>query len=329
MEVTWQFGDGTANVVVTGATGTVTHTFHSVGQKVVRVIARDKDGGVSDEVQVTVFVDEPHIRVTSSELVYSETPDGGTGYFCVYLSEPYPEDVWVQLETDPFSQNNLIFASTNAVRIVAGSTNSAACWFSLKDGTRDSELFGITVTPVITNAPASSYYTGVRSATVFVSNSQPRVTSPSEQRLQVPFLTPHTFNYVVDDVSADQATIIVRWNFGDGTTAVVTGAMGTVTHTYATLGDKTVWLEAEDKDGSVSSRVQFIVTVFVPRPATVAVVGPASDVLETSSSQTGSLSVYLSEPFTNAVTVALDVAPATNEINGALLLSTNRIIFAH
>lgn len=328
VEVTWLFGDGTAGVVVTGATGTVTHTFYSVGQKVVRVVARDKDGGVSDEVQVTVFVDEPHIRVTSSELVYSEAPDGGTGYLRVYLSEPYPEDVWVRLETEPLSQSNLTFASTNAFRIAAGSTNSAACWFSMQDGTRDSETFGITVTPVITNAPASSYYTGVRSATVFVTNSQPQVTYPSEQSLQAPFFVPYTFNYSVDDVSADLDTMIVRWNFGDGTTATVTGAIGAVTHTYATLGDKTVWLEAEDKDGSISSRVQFIVTVFVPRPATVAVVGSASPILETSTPDTGSLSVYLSEPFTNAVTVALNVAPATNGINGALLLSTNRIIFA-
>jgi hypothetical protein len=328
MEVTWQFGDGTASVVVTGATGTVTHTFYSVGPKVVRVVAQDKDGGVSDDVQLTVFVDEPHVRVTSSELVYSETPDGGTGYFRVYLSEPYPEDVWVRLETDPLSQSNLTFASTNAFRIAAASTNSAASWFSLKDGTQDSAMFGITVTPIITSSPASSYYTGVRSATVFVTNSRPQVTSPSEQGLQVPFFVPYTFNYSVDDVSADLGTMIVRWNFGDGTTATVTGAVGAVSHTYATLGDKTVWLEAEDKDGSTSSRVQFIVTVFVPRPPTVAVVGPKSPVLETSTPNTGNLSVYLSEPFTNAVTVALNVTPATNKINGALLLSTNLIIFA-
>jgi hypothetical protein len=332
MEVTWQFGDGSADEIVTGATGTVTHAFTSVGEKAVRVIARDNDGGESDEIWLTVSVEEmpvpPHIRVVSSRLFYGETSSANTGDLRVYLSEPYFANVWVRLTTEPLSQSNLVFASSNAIMIAAGMTNSAACLFSLRDGTPASECFGITVTPVITNSPANAYFTDVRSETIFITNSPPRVTSPSAQELQVPVFSPLSVTYAVDDVNADRSTMTVRWNFGDGVTLTVTGAVGSVTHTYASLGSKAAWVEAEDKDGGISARVQFAVTVAVPSVPTLRVDGPVAPVQETMLYNRSSLTVNLSEPFSNAVNVALQVAPVTNAVNGSLLLSNNLVLFA-
>ena len=54
MKITWYFGDDTWSVAW-GASGTIEHTYANVGDRVVRMIAEDKDGGF-DEVQFRVRV---------------------------------------------------------------------------------------------------------------------------------------------------------------------------------------------------------------------------------------------------------------------------------
>ncbi len=54
MKITWHFGDDTWSVAW-GASGTIEHTYANVGDRVVRMIAEDKDGGF-DEVQFRVRV---------------------------------------------------------------------------------------------------------------------------------------------------------------------------------------------------------------------------------------------------------------------------------
>lgn len=342
MTLTWIFGDGTTNYVTHGAVGSVQHTYVTTGVKVVKVRARDKDGTDSDEVQfsvtVTPPVPQPHVRLSPNVIVGGETAAANTGAFEVFLSETYTTAVDIRLVTDPLVQSNVVFASTNVFTIPAGQTNAPIPRsFSMRDGTDASASTGIKVTPVVVNA-ASAYFTEMREAYVFVTNVLPNVTYPVAGDIlapsappynAIPMGTPFSFDYIVQDVPADQASMLVRWNFGDTTTATVTGAVGSVSHTYSSLGDKYVWVEAEDKDGGVSTRIQFKITVTAPPPPpTVSILPPAGPLAETVAPNTGTFTVKLSEAFTNVVNVQLTTAPANSLVNGTITLAQTLVTFA-
>jgi len=341
MSLTWIFGDGTTNYVTHGAVGTVQHTYHTTGVKVVKVRARDKDGAESDEVQFTLTVDppvpQPHVRLAPNVIVNGETTAVNSGQFDVYLSEPCTTPVDIMLVTDPAVQSNIVFATTNVFTIPAGQTNApVARAFSFRDGTAASASAGIKVTPVIVNA-ASSYFTEMREAYVFVTNLIPIITYPVAGDILAPAVAPYdaipmgqpfVFDYIVNDVPADRPTMQVRWSFGDGATLTATGAVGSVTHTYTSLGDKYVWVEAEDKDGGISTRIQFKVKVVAPPPPpTVRILPPPGALTETVAPNTGAFTVQLSEAFTNVVTVSLAVTPANNLVNGTIELATTLVTF--
>ena len=283
----------------------------------------------------------PYVRVVPSAWEYAETTTNLTGSLVVTLSESYTDDVWVLLTStlQGASQSNIVFATTNAIRIASGSTNSTAVRFSIPDGTMESENFGIDIFPTVTNSPAKSYFTDLRPATVYVDNVRPAVTQPAARDLSLtplPQFTnvtmgrPFTFNYTVKDVTADAASMIVRWGFGDGTAeAAMTGAVAHVTHTYASLGTKFVWMQAMDKDGGYSDESEFPITVVPPPPPpAVRILPPPGALPETNVLNGVALTVQLSEAYTNAVTVGLSISPATNDLNGAIALSTNRVVFA-
>lgn len=341
MSLTWIFGDGTTNYTTHGSAGTVQHTYVTTGAKVVKVRAKDKDGTQSDEVQFVVTVEppvpQPNVRLAPNVGVFGETAALNTGSLDIYLSEPYSTAVDVLLVTDPLVQSNFVFASTNVVTIPPGSTNAPIPQkFSLRDGTQASGSTGVRVHPVVVNA-ASAYFTDLRDAYLFLTNINPNVTYPVSGDILAPAVPPYdsiymtvpfTFDYTVSDVPADLSTMLVRWNFGDGTTLTVTGAVGSVSHTYNSLGNKYVWVEAEDKDGGLSARIQFKVTVVSPPPApTVRVLPPAGPVSETTAPNTGALTVQLSEAYTGPVTVGLAVTPANSLVNGTIVLATTSVVF--
>ena len=284
---------------------------------------------------------KPYVCLVPSAWEYAETTSNMTGSLTVFLSEAYTNDVWVLLTSSlqGASQSNIVFATTNAIRIVSGSTNSAAVRFSTPDGTLESEKDGIDIVPTVTNSPAKSYFTDLRPTTVYVDNVRPAVTqpvardislTPLPQYTNVAMGRPFTFNYSVTDVPADAASMVVRWGFGDGTAAVVmTGAVAHVTHTYASLGTKFVWMQAMDKDGGYSDYIDFPIAVVPPKPPPVVrVLSPPGAWPETHVLNGAALTVQLSEAFTNVVTVGLSITPATNDLNGAITLSTNRVDFA-
>ena len=349
MTVTWDFGDGTVTNVP-GSSGSISHTFAGAANsytKTVTVTAHDKDGLDSDSVTRTVTVlipsPQPFVGVAVSPKRYDETND--VGALTVYLSEgsfPGGGNVFVMLNTDPANQGNIRF-STNIVKILYGSTNSEPIDITILDGTVASSVSGITIIPSFTNnAAANAYFTDRRETALFVKNVRPVVTlpvardislTPLPQYTNVVMGRPFSFAYSVKDVTADASSMIVTWTFGDGSSAVVTGAVGSVQHTYAISGASrsTMFLsvQATDKDGGQSDLIEFpVYLVAPPPPPTVRILSPAGASYETSAPNTGSFIVQLSEAFgTNVVTVDLTTTPPNSPSNGTIILSTNRVVF--
>jgi hypothetical protein len=341
----WNFGDGTPEVTVgsSDATGSVTHVFSTpatgTGTKTVTFTVTDKDGTTSDQRAFTVTViqpvPKPSLRIIPSADAYAENSTNNTGALNLVLSESFNEDVWVRLTTSPAGQNNIVFSSTNAIRIASGSlTNATAIKFSIPDGTLESEAAGIDVIPAITNAAALSYYKDVSPITLYAVNVRPRITYPLAADLaaaplapfnSVPMGVPFAFNWIVADVPADLPAMVMTWDFGDGIIQAVTGLASSVSHTYTSLGDKIVRVKAVDKDLGESDVIQFKVTVVAPPPPpTVTVTSPAGMLDE--GLTTGEFTVLLSEAFTNDVTVLLTVSPGNDAVNGTITLSTNRVV---
>ncbi len=344
MNVQWNL-NGETVTNVSGATGSMLYTFATTGTKTITVVATDKDGLQSDPYVFTVVVDlpvpKPSVRLVPTATTYDETTTNNTGSLTITLSESYAYDVWVQLTTtlQGLAQSNIVFATTNAVRIAQGLTNSAPISFSIPDGTLETEIYGIDIVPTVTNAPANGYFTDLRQTTVFVKNVRPTVTkpvavnpalTPLPQYTNVPLGRPFTFDYTVKDVSRDLSGMIVQWRFGDGTPdLVVTGAVGTVTHTYGSLGQKTVWMQATDKDTGASEEIEFpVMVVPPPPPPSVRILPPAGPLMETTSPNTGAFTVQLTEAFTNLVYVKLVTTPVNSPVNGTVTLATNQVMFA-
>jgi len=335
----WNFGDSTPQLVVTGHVGQAFHTYATTGNKVVTVQAEDKDGALSTVVIFNVSVQpplpQPSVTIVPNSFVYNETTANATGEMRVYLSESFIEDVWVRIVTDPADQANIVLSTTNAFRIAAGTTNYAnTVRFSLVDGTPFSELNGITLRPVVTNAAAAAHYTDLKEATIFVNNVVPVITRPLASNLalpadptygydRIPMGTPFTFTHDVFDVVPDRASMIVTWNFGDGGSQVALGANGTVVHTYTSLGDKIVSVQATDKDGGISTLIEFKVTVVTPPPPpSVRILTPASVINENSDPLSNYITVYLTEAFTNQVVVNLSM-----DLPNIITLSQNQVVF--
>ena len=344
MTVTWDFADGTVTNVP-GSSGSISHTFAGAANsytKTVTVTAHDKDGLASVPVSLNVTVvlplPQPYVSVVVTPKRYDETNDLGS--LTVYLSEgsfPGGGNVFVKLNTDPANQGNIRFA-TNIVKISYGSTNSEPQDITILDGTIASASSGITIIPaLVNNASASAYFTDLRETTMFVKNDRPTVTlpvardlslQPQPQYTNIAMGRPFTFAYTVKDVAADASSMVVTWTFGDGISLVVTGAVGSVSHTYASKGTMFLSVQAMDKDGGQSDLVEFPVQVVSPPPPpTVRILSPASALFETIAPNTGSFIVQLSEAFTNVVTVDLTTLPANSLAAGTIALSTNRVVF--
>ena len=291
-------------------------------------------------VSLATDLSAPYIRAIPSAYEYDETTTNNTGVLNLFLSESFSEDVWVRLSTVPAVQSNIVFSTESAIRIEAGNTNATVgIRFSVSDGTLSSETLGVTIIPSLaSNANAAAFFTDLRETSVFVKNVRPTVTVPVARDLSlvpIPQYTnvamgrPFSFAYAIKDVTADASSMLVTWTFGDGSSAVVTGAVGSVSHTYANRGTMFLSVQAIDKDGGQSDLIEFPVSVVSPPPPpAVRIQTPTSAFYETSAPNTGSFMVQLSEASTNIVTVDLAVSPTNSPANGAIVLNTNRVVFA-
>lgn len=294
----WSFGAGEAVVtnVSSGARGTLSYTFTSRGTKTVSVYSYDKDGGVSQtytfQVRVVQGIPLPAVTVLQPSGAFKETDASFTYDLTVQLSQDYTESVTVALgvlEPTNYINGIIQFQTTNVV--FAAGQQTATVKFSAKDGTPYSIQHGFTVVPrVISPVAAANFYTNRVSATVFVENADPIITSPVSTDI-----TTDTFAYeltqgvqksmswVVTDVNGDKITspasanIRVVWDFGDGTSATYYGASGTAWHTYTAIEDFPVTVTAYDKDGGQTlTPVQFKVRVNPSKGVNVTPLGPNS-----------------------------------------------------
>lgn len=339
----WNFGDTPTEFTQVGASGTINHMYQDAGDYTVTVYARDKDGSISSTVSFTVRVTTalptPFIEPVLSLPSYDET--NGIGSVSFRLSRDYSSDVYVRLVVEPADQSNVVFDTLGPIPIYQSETNSAALEFRILDGTDFSRLTGLTFTPVITNAPANTFFTPRARRGVKIVNTPPAITRILDQRVglitnnvTVPANVSKAFSIEVADVNADLMPVKVTWNFGDGTGDFVMDAVsnrsgfaaGTINHTFPASGTYTVIVRAEDKDGGLSEDVEF--TVFVGTAPTVTILPPAGPIFETpNAGEKDYIVVQLSSEYTEAVTVQLTITPPNSAANGTLLLDQNQVVF--
>jgi len=349
LTVTWSFGDGAStNLTGASASGSIYHTYTKNGSWSTKVTVKDKDGDASSTVLSIVTVEDPtpqpSVTLSAGALEYGETDTINTGSLNVRLSEIYtagPVDVLLTATLLGGAQSNLVFATQ--VVSIPPTTNSTVnpIKFSLPDGTPDSESNGILITPTVTNEPAKSYFTQILPTAVYVTNNPPVIVTPPARSTSltplpaytnVPFGRPFAFRYEIADVSRDASTMKLHWWFEDGATKVDvanTGLNGSTSHTYGSLGTKTVRVQAEDKDGGLSPIIEFPITVVPPPPDPTVYVLPNRDTVvdQLETDPESYVTVNLSEAFTNSVTVNLAVSPVTNAVNGVIELDATQIVF--
>ncbi|HON47310.1 MAG TPA: PKD domain-containing protein [Kiritimatiellia bacterium] len=337
----WDFGDGSADVVQVGASGTHTHMYLSPGTYTVRVYAKDKDGGISSTAVFTVNASPaqpaPYVEPVLSRPSFDET--NGIGEVSFGLSRDYPEDVYVRLEIEPADQSNVVFETLGPIPIWQGETNSVALRFQILDGNSLSSGGNLIFKPVITNEAAFGFFTA-RSRRVPIENVPPIVTRVLGQRVgqitnnvSVPASVPKVFPFEVADVNADLNPVRTYWDFGDGTSEVEAlavsnrngFAIGSITHTFTTPGVYPVTVRAEDKDGG-SSEIEFY--VYVAGAPAVRILPPPGPISEKpNTGEKDYIVVQLTSAYTNAVTVQLDVAPSNSAVNGTLTLIQDQVVF--
>jgi len=269
--------------------------------------------------------------------VYGEATIGSSGYNTGLLTvslfvppaEAFSDDVILRLDVSS-GQSNIALA-TNSVTVSMSNTNQVDVKFSVLDGTVASAVSDITITATVTNE-ASSYFTKAGSTTINVTNIPPAITRPDAADIakfaSIPQNRPYIFTYAVSDVNADTgSTMTVTWDFDDGSDPVtVSGTGGRISHTFASSGAKSIRITATDKDGGSTTLIVPATVLSMPDDPTVTIVPPADALSELNG--TAKIGIKLSETFTNEVTVDLTFSPVTNGVNGAIKLSTNRVVFS-
>jgi len=272
------------------------------------------------------------IRMTSSgtdSATLSESAAANTGALIVDISQAFSNDVYVSLSTLPSGQSNLTFAAAlPVVTIPAGSTSSSEVRFSVPDGTVLSESAGIEIVPSVTNTAAQSFYSRMKSGYVYVANVTPEIVSPqTNETFTVSQNTAYPFTWSVRDVNADKLSgMTVTWKFGTDPATNVTGATGTILHTFPITPAAKVYkveITATDKDGDQSETTAIYVTATPPTPSPSVRVIPSASYFETTTNNTGSLMVVLSEAYSENVYVKLSTDPAVQ--NNLILSTTNAI----
>lgn len=207
----------------------------------------DPDGRinwVNKVVQVTKAPD-PTIKVvltgggTANQISTYES-DTESHELRVTATEAPATNVVVTLTADP----NYIQLSSNTLTILAGQNESEdVVTFLVLNETTTAYPSGVKITPACTDPK----YLEFKSGTVMAQNLAPVIVTPTTLNDSAITLTEKSITYSVTDVSADNAAVTLRWNWGDSTEETTTNERsGTVKHTYTAPGDYLVTVYPTD-----------------------------------------------------------------------------------
>jgi len=274
----FDFGDGTPAVVTNAPTSSTTHTYAAAGTYTVSLQVTDTGGLVSSTVTQSVTVSQADAAPVA------------------------------QLSVSVLPSPPLTVSASGANSTDTDATPIASYRFDFGDGTP----------AVVTNAPTSSTthtyaaagtYTvslrvtdtgGLVSGTVTQSVTVSQADAAPVAQLSVSVLAspPLTVSASGANSTDTDATPIAsyRFDFGDGTPAVVTNApTSSTTHTYAAAGTYTVSLQVTDTGGFVSNTVTQSVAVTDVVTTTTVERSVSADGDDAEESATGSVSTTSSD----------------------------------
>ena len=337
----WDWGDMSGQLVTTGRVGTVKHVYNSIGVYSLKVRSRDPDNEYSVTraipINVTAGVPKPTISVICDTKNLTETPSNILSFVTVRLSELYTKgDLKYKLiveQADTTTTNLLMQHAINETELtipygqLEGVTQSS---FRIMDGTSNTEGMGVRITAVPTDPIASNYYARVSKLIMF-QNTPPAIATPTMYQYTEPYpaTVPREYTYSFRDHVADLDGIVSEWDFGDGSPKVtVTGASGSVNHTYKNAGVYTLNILVKDKDeiasGVYKDPETFVVNIGDPPSITVL---PNEMTLMEYSTKNPQIQVELSSKFQYAVPVTLTVSPVNSAGAGRLILGVTQIEF--
>ena len=296
---------GNPNALSTeGVYTTVTNfTFQTAGTNKVTVALKDKDmDAYGDKFTFYVIVNAtPGVEITSGRMdasaVYPEDETGSINApLAVRLTAAPNEELTVGLKVDyavagdtfalpklslPVENREItpgVFADVYVVTFNAGYRNPKQnIYFTSIDGTVNSELNGVTITPYVLTDTPSPYagktyrelYTNLVPFTMYPRNIDPVIVTPAEASETVTNKTSigvdNVVNWAVRDIAGDfapNATVAITV---EGVTTVISNnidvaggsvrtAAGTYKFQFDSTGPKTVILTVTDKDGKPASR---------------------------------------------------------------------------
>lgn len=242
---TVNWGDGTANSTYNGSSGqniSIYHTYTQEGNKTITVTVSDGQstdtetlnfsvnppGAVNNKPAVPIITGPTQVTQgvnTSWQVLFSD-PDGDTLTFTVN---------WEAGSTD---QGNAASGETINISHTFNTVGTKAFSVVVSDGV-ETEYRTFTVSVVAGAAPP---------------NSAPVIsilTGPT----QTPLATPQNWQVMATDADGDSLTYVISW--GDQTSFTGFGASGqtlTVSHTYQTLGLKTLRATVSDSKGATVSQ---------------------------------------------------------------------------
>lgn len=296
---------GNPNALSTeGVYTTVTNfTFQTAGTNKVTVALKDKDmDAYGDKFTFYVIVNAtPGVEITSGRMdasaVYPEDEIGAINApLSVRLTAAPNDPLEIGLKVDhavagdtfalptlnlPVSNREIapgVFADVYVVTFNAGYRNPAQnIYFTAIDGTVNSEINGVTITPYVLTDTPSPYagktyrelYTNLVPYTIYPQNIDPVIVTPTEASETVTNKTSigvdNVVNWAVRDIAGDfapNATVAITV---EGVTTVISNnidtaggsvraASGTYKFHFDSTGAKTVILTVTDKDGASATR---------------------------------------------------------------------------
>ncbi|MBP5509294.1 MAG: hypothetical protein J6Z49_00075 [Kiritimatiellae bacterium] len=307
MTLSWDWGDGTPETVMTNGTfttnsvtyigtfsGETNHTFTGIGTYTVTLTVADKDMSPVAKRTFTVYTaTAPFISVAPSGMdsisprliTVAESDTELATPFIVYLSKPYTQNLDVNLKVTPETGKGSLDVSK--VTIKAGDTQSEPFYFRPSDGTSEAGSkidIAVSIDPGTPNfGLATNFFNGPALGwSVRVQNMPPSLTVfPGGTTAAAPKLLQQnaisTFTWSILDVTNDTQELVWNWGDGTGNTVLNPASFNSwVGHTYTVAGDYEITVRTKDKDGLSSETQHIYVTVVPGKGITVTPLGPAT-----------------------------------------------------
>jgi len=257
---TFDWGGG-PQTTVTGASPIATpHTFDNPGTYLVKVSARDKDGGIGSD-QRTLVVLQPNRPPSLAISPAAQTVDeGGSAGFTATLSDPDAGDRIATLEWR--------FGDGSVQVTVDPGTTAVMPHVYL-----DSAPAAFTATVIATDTNGASV---TQTVTVTVRNVAPTAALGAIPSGVAEGGSVTLSGSATDPSPADTAAgFTFTWRWGDGTADSMGLGLVAPTHLYADSGTYTVTLTATDRDGAAGAAVSGTVVVGNTAPSAT-LTGPSS-----------------------------------------------------